>query len=67
MRYAPWLLAAGLMISAGTVLAAESNDDAVITAKAIELAPTNAPTPTRIITLHRFVRDEIRQTPTQYG
>ncbi len=55
------------MISAGTVLAAESNDDAVITAKAIELAPTNAPTPTRIITLHRFVRDEIRQTPTQYG
>lgn len=67
MRYTPWLLAAAMTFSVGAELRAEDDGAAAIAAKAIELAPTNSPSPARVISLHRFVRDEIRQVPTQYG
>jgi hypothetical protein len=70
MRYSSLFLAAALAFAtASAASAAEGTNaaDAAIAAKAIELAPTNAPTPTRLISLHRFVRDEIRQVPAQYG
>lgn len=67
MRYAPLLLAATLLLGGGAALQAEEDGSAAIAAKTLELAPANSPTPARIISLHRFVRDEIRQVPTQYG
>jgi hypothetical protein len=56
-----------LLLGGGAALQAEEDGSAAIAAKTLELAPSNSPTPARIISLHRFVRDEIRQVPTQYG
>ncbi len=46
---------------------AENEEQAAVSAQATELAPADMPDAQRIIGLHRFVRDEIRQTRTQYG
>lgn len=68
MRLAPWLVAAAIFTSAGAGIGAEADtSDAAFAAKVTEIAPSNSPTPARIISLHRFVRDEIRQVPAQYG
>ena len=72
MRLTPLFLAAGLALGLGVELRAEGEDGAaptgaVIEAKAFELAPTNALPAERVIALHRFVREEIRQIPSEYG
>ena len=67
MRHAPWMLAAALLLSACSVLVADKGGDDSIKAKAAELAPADSPAPARLIALHRFVRDEIRQIPSEYG
>lgn len=46
---------------------AEDEELAAISAQATELAPEDMSDAQRIITLHEFVRDEIRQVRTQYG
>jgi hypothetical protein len=67
MQLTRWVVLATLVACMSAC--AQTNDDgqAAITAKAVELAPTNSPAATRIIALHTFVRDEIRQVPTTYG
>ncbi len=45
----------------------ENDEQSAITAKAAELVKDDMPEPARIMALHRFVRDEIRQVKTQYG
>jgi hypothetical protein len=57
-------LTAGLAVG---VVADDGAEQAAITAKAAELAPAELSEAQRIVALHRFVRDEIRETKTQYG
>ncbi len=45
----------------------ENEEQAALAAQAAELAPDSMPDAQRIVALHRFVRDEIRQVKTQYG
>ena len=51
-------------LSYGTV---DDEEQAAVAAQATELAPEDMPDAQRIIALHQFVRDEIRQIRTQYG
>ncbi len=46
---------------------AEDAEQAAVSARAEELAPADMPGAQRIVALHRFVRDEIRQVQTRYG
>lgn len=63
------LMVATLALAFVAFLRADDNNDeqAAITAKAAELAPDDMPDAQRIMALHHFVRDEIRQIKTQYG
>ena len=47
--------------------ATENEEQAAVSAQATELAPADMPDAERILGLHRFVREEIRQIKTQYG
>ncbi len=68
MRGVALLLSAGLIAGlAAGVYADDEAEQAAIAAKAAELAPAEMPEVQRIVALHRFVRDEIRQIKTQYG
>ena len=61
------LLFSILLIFAVASLKSDETGDAAIAAKARELAPAETSTTGRIVAIHRFVRDEIRQVTTQYG
>jgi hypothetical protein len=63
------LLAALLVFGFAAFLHADEDNEeqTAIKDQAVELAPEDMPDAQRIMALHRFVRDEIRQIKTQYG
>ena len=61
------LSAMGCLLGAACTLGATAEDTAAFKKKATELTKEKTTQAERLVELHRFVRDDITQTKTEYG